>query len=383
MTRPGLVSTVCRSAALLAAACLLPIASAVAQMPGGPPPVTVAKPVVRDLVEWTEFSGRFDAVESVNVRARVTGYLSSVHFQDGSLVKEGDLLFTIDKRPYQAILDQAEASVVAAQTRLDFARTELERAERLLRSGAGTERSLDERRQQFHAAQAEIQSTRAAVRQARLNMEFTEVRAPIAGRIGRRLTTEGNLVQGNDTLLTTIVRQDPIYFYFDIDERTYLALARLAQTSGQPSAASGTGTQVRLQLSDEKEANRVGVMDFVDNRVDQQTGTVRVRARFDNRDGLLAPGLFGRVHIPATPEYRAVLVPDEAIAADLDRRFVYVVGPDGAVSQRVVRPGPKEFGYRIIRTGLQGDETIVVNGLQRIRPGVPVAPQMTQLPPQR
>jgi RND family efflux transporter MFP subunit len=368
-------------AALLALALAAFPFVAFAQAPG-PAPVTVARPVVRELVEWTQFAGRFEAVEQVDVRARVGGYLEAVHFTDGTVVNAGDLLFTIDPRPFQAVLDQAEAAVAQAEAQVEFARSELERAQRLQRSGAGTERTLDERRQQSLAAQAALRSAQAAVRQARLNLEFTEVRAPVAGRISRRLVTPGNLVEANATRLTTIVSLAPIHFYFDIDERTYLALSRLAQTSGLPSAANGA-VQVRLALSDEDAPSRTGSMDFVDNRVDRDSGTVRVRAVFDNADGLLSPGLFGRIDIPATPLYRAVLVPDEAIGADLARRFVYVIGPDGAPRQQEVRPGPREFGYRVVRGGLTGDETVVVNGLQRIRPGAQIAPQMVELPPER
>jgi membrane fusion protein, multidrug efflux system len=337
---------------------------------------------VRELVETTEFSGRFEAVESVSIRSRVGGYLSSLHFQDGAIVKAGDLLFTIDRRPYEASVSQAEAAVASARTALDFARGDFERFERLSRTGVAADRTLDQSRQQFLGAQANLQSAQAQMTTARLNLEFTQIRAPIGGKIGRRLITEGNLVNANETMLTTIVSADPIHFYFDIDERTYLALGRMAASSGLPSAASGD-VAVKLALADEREFNRVGKMDFVDNRVDRDSGTVRVRAIFENRDLFLSPGLFGRVAIPASPLYRAILIPDEAIAADLDRRYVWVIGADGNPRQQPVRTGPREFGYRLVRQGLTGDETIVVSGLQRIRPGVRLAPQQIELPQQR
>jgi membrane fusion protein, multidrug efflux system len=366
----------------LAASALLASATAQAQQPPQGVPVQVAKPVVRELVETTEFSGRFEAVESVSIRSRVGGYLSSLHFQDGAIVKAGDLLFTIDRRPYEASVSQAEAAVASARTALDFARGDFERFERLSRTGVAADRTLDQSRQQFLGAQANLQSAQAQMTTARLNLEFTQIRAPIGGKIGRRLITEGNLVNANETMLTTIVSADPIHFYFDIDERTYLALGRMAASSGLPSAASGD-VAVKLALADEREFNRVGKMDFVDNRVDRDSGTVRVRAIFENRDLFLSPGLFGRVAIPASPLYRAILIPDEAIAADLDRRYVWVIGADGNPRQQPVRTGPREFGYRLVRQGLTGDETIVVSGLQRIRPGVRLAPQQIELPQQR
>lgn len=374
-TRASLVAVALILAAPLAGA------PAAAQQPQGVP-VQVSKPIVRELVEQTEFSGRFEAVESVSVRSRVGGYLSAIHFTDGGIVKAGDLLFTIDRRPYEASVAQAEAAVASARTNLDFTRGDFERYERLSRTGVAADRTLDQSRQQFLGAQANLQSAQAQLTTARLNLEFTQIRAPIGGKIGRRLITEGNLVNANETMLTTIVSLDPIHFYFDIDERTYLALSRLAVASGQPSASSGN-VQVRLALADERTFDRVGKMDFVDNRVDRDSGTVRVRAVFDNPEMFLAPGLFGRVAIPASPLYRAVLIPDEAIASDLDRRFVWVIGPDGAPRQQAVRTGPREFGYRLVRQGLTGDETIVVGGLQRIRPGARLIPQPVELPPQR
>lgn len=331
-----------------------------------PPPVTVAKPVLKGIIEADEFTGRFDAVAAVDVRARVGGYLDSVHFRDGAMVQQGDLLFVIDQRPFQAALAQAEAALVAARTRLEFARVELDRVERLARTGNAPERSLDERQQQYQAAEAEVAGVVAAVDQARLDLEYTEIRAPISGRISRKLITEGNLITANETQLTTIVALDPIYFYFDVDERSYLAYVRMAREGTRPSGRE-TAYEVMVALADEQEPKQKGRMNFVDNRVDEATGTMRGRAIFENKDYLLTPGLFGRIVIPGSGSYKAVLVPDEAIAVDLDRRFVYAVAPDGTVSQRVVRPGPRHDGYRIIRQGLTGDETIIVNGIQRVR----------------
>jgi multidrug efflux system membrane fusion protein len=345
------------------------------------PPVTVAKPVVKEIIEWDEFTGRFDAVGSVEIRARVSGYLDSVHFSDGALVNQGDLLFVIDRRPYQAALTQAESAAVSAKTTFDLAKLEQERAEKLIQNGNVSQQSLDSRRQQTAAARANLAGAQATVDQARLNVGFTEIRAPISGRISRKLVTEGNLIDTSDTLLTTIVSIDPIYFYFDVDERSYLAYVRAARER-DPSAEGGIGAQVTLTLPDERGSKRTGKVDFVDNRIDQATGTMRLRAVFENKDLYLVPGLFARIQIPGSPSYQAVLIPDEATAADQDRRIVYVVA-DGAATARVVRLGPRIDGYRVVRQGLIGDETIVVTGVQRVRPGAKVTPQLTMLPPER
>jgi RND family efflux transporter MFP subunit len=358
----------------MAASALLAVAAcdnaAAPPPPPGPPPVTVAKPVVKEIIEMDEYTGRFDAPETVELRARVGGYLQTVNFTDGALVKAGDLLYVIDKRPFQASLQQAEANVAAAQTRLDYGRIEYERAERLSRTGAGAERAVDERRQQFQSAQA------------RLDLGFTEIRAPIAGRISRTLVTPGNLVAANSTLLTTLVTVDPVYFYFDVDERSALAYARNLDRVGRL-ASRAEGYEVQVALADERLPSRKGRVNFTDNRLDQATGTLRVRAVFENADLLLTPGMFGTISIPGTPSYRAVMIPDEAIGADLDRRFVYVVADDGTVSQKQIRPGSRHDGYRIVREGLTGDETIIVTGVLRARFAGKVTPKPTTLPPSR
>ena len=367
---------------LSAIAAVLFAGTALAQQPG-PPPVTVAKPIVKDLIEGDEFTGRFEATAAVDLRARVNGFLEGVHFTDGAVVKQGDLLFVIDRRPYQAVVNHAQAVLNATQTSFDFSKVELERADRLMRSNTISERTLDERRQQYLSAQADVNGARATLDQARLDLGFTEIRAPIGGRISRKLVSEGNLVRANDTLLTTLVATDPIYFYFDVDERSFLAYARMAR-EGSRNSAGGNGLEVRIALSDEREFTHKGVLDFIDNRLDSGSGTMRGRAKLDNPQGVLIPGLFGRIQIPGSPVYRAVLVPDEAIGADLDRRFVYVVAADGSLSQKLVRLGSRQDGYRIVRQGLTGDESIIISGLQRIRfGGGKVTPQVTTLPPTR
>lgn len=355
-----------------------------ASKPAAPPPapVTVAKPVVKTVMERDDFTGRFDAVAAVEIRARVGGYLASVNFIDGAMVKAGDLLFVIDRRPYEAAFNQASAEVAAAQTRLDFARSELDRTERLARGGNAPESKLDEARQNFLGGQAELNGAKAALEKARLDLDFTEIKSPISGRISRKLVTEGNLISANATLLTTVVAVDPIHFYFDVDERSYNAYVRQDREGTKPDGRTNP-PPVTVSLGDDREAPRDGRLDFIDNRIDQATGTMRARAIFDNKDQRYTPGMFGRISIPGSGDYKGVLIPDEAIGADQDRRFVYVVADDGGLRQQVVRPGPRIDGYRVIRQGLTGEESIVINGIQRIRPGAKIAPQPTTLPPTR
>ncbi|WP_245512940.1 efflux RND transporter periplasmic adaptor subunit [Enterovirga rhinocerotis] len=356
------------------------VGAATAQMPGGPPPkVTVAKPVVKDVVEYDEFTGRFAAVDSVDVRARVSGYLEKVGFTDGAIVKKDDLLFVIDRRPYKAALDQAQASVASAQARLTFAQTDYERAQSLQRTGNISDQLVDQRRQSYVSARADLDSAQGALRNAQLNFDFTEIKAPVSGRISRRNISVGNLVNANDTLLTNIVTMDPIYFYFDVDERSYLAYSRVLLMARQ--SGNEPTSDALLALTGEREFKRPAKMDFIDNRIDQASGTIQARVIAENKDLLLVPGLFGRVQVTGSPPHRGVLIPDEAIATDQDRRFVWVVAGDGTVSAKVVRPGPRIDGYRLIRSGLTGDETIVVNGLQRVRPGIKVTPERQELPP--
>jgi multidrug efflux system membrane fusion protein len=357
--------------------------AAVAQAPpSAPPAVTVAKPIVKEVVERDDYVGRFEAVDAVEIRARVSGYLQTVSFRDGAIVKLGDPLFTIDKRPYQAALDQAEAAVTSAQARVAFAQSDYERAAALGRTGNITEQLLEQRRNTLETARGDLLGAQAAARTARLNLGFTEIHAPMAGRIGRKLISEGNLVTADQTLLTTIVSLDPIYFYFDVDERSFLAYQRTLHI-GSVSDANRNQLPVRVGLTDEKEFNRKGVLDFLDNRVDQATGTMRARASIENKDLFIRPGLFGTIEVPGSPSHRGVLIPDEAIGTDQDRRIVWVVADDGTVTPRVVRPGPRIDGYRLIREGLKGDETIVISGLQRVRPGAKVTPQAQELPPVR
>ena len=367
--------------AFWAAACLLVPSGSVHPQNAPPPPVSVAKPIVKDIVERDDFIGRFDAVDTVDLRARVSGYLDKIGFVDGALVKKGDLLFTIDQRPYQDALDDAKASVASAQASFDFTSGDLERADNLMKSGNITGQVADQRRQAALSARATLDRAQAALSRAKLDMEFTEIRSPLSGRISRRLVSVGNLINANDTLLSTIVSLDPIQFYFDADERSFLDY--LSDLVPGADASKGGSREVTVALTGEAQASHKGHIDFVDIRLDQASGTMRGRAVFDNKDGTLTPGLFGRISIAGSKSYQGILIPDEALGTDQDRRIVYVIGPDNKVSSKVVRPGPRIDGYRVIRDGLKGDETVVINGLMRVRPGIAVDPKMTELPPSR
>jgi membrane fusion protein, multidrug efflux system len=345
------------------------------------PVVTVAKPVVRDIVEDDEFVGRFQAVDAVDIRSRVSGYLDQIHFKDGALVEKGEPLFTIDRRPYQTAFDAASSQVDVATSLLDFTKAQFERAEELAKSGSLSISTLDDRRREYLAAQASLQGATAALRSSKLDLEFTEIKAPLSGRIDRRLVSVGNLVQSDSTLLTTIVSTDPIDFYFDIDERIFLAYASDARERGGVLQDGGSGLPVKVRIADRDETSFAGTLDFAENRIDSATGTLRTRARFTNPDGVLQPGMFGRINVPGSLPYRGVMIPDEALGSDQDRRIVLVVDDTGTVSAKQVRTGPRIDGYRVIREGMTGDETIIINGLMRVRPGAKVKPELVVLPP--
>lgn len=342
----------------------------------GPPEVTVARPLVRKVTDWDEYTGRVAAVESVEIRARVSGYLQAIHFHDGGLVKRGDLLFEIDPRPYQAALDEARAQLTSARVRLELAANDLNRAKRLFASRAISEEELDARTKAKREAEAAIEAGQAAEKAAALNLDFTRIKAPISGRIGRRLVTAGNLVSGEGkdaTLLTTIVSVDPIHVYFTADERAFLRYTRLAEQGIRPSSRDAANP-VRLQLADEQGFPHQGVMDFVDNVVDQATGTMQGRAIFPNPDGDLTPGLFGRIQLLGEGPYEALIVPDAAIGTDQAQRLVYVVADDGTVTPRPVTLGRSLGELRVVRSGLTAADRVVINGIQRVRPGSKVKP---------
>ena len=344
--------------------------------PPPPPKVTVSQPINREVVEWEEYTGRLEAVESVEVRARVNGYLQSIHFKNGATVKQGDLLFVIDPRPYQAELERAKAELALANARLERTSKDLARAQMLVRSRAVSEEEVDTRIADQRQAQESVQAARAMVNAAQLNVEFTQVRAPISGRISRNLVSVGNLINGGttqSTLLTTIVSLDPIYCYFEADERSYLTSLRQSRNGDR--ANGRTGKQpVYVALADEEGFPHQGSIDFVDNRLDQNTGTISVRAVLPNPDLLLTPGLFARVRVPVGDKHQALLLPPEAVGSDLSQQFVFVVDAQNVAQYRKVTPGPLIDGLRVIRDGLQPDDWVIVKGVQRAKTGAKVEP---------
>lgn len=348
-------------------------APAAAAPPPAPPTVTVAAPLVRELVEWDEFSGRFGATDEVALRARVSGYLDAVHVTDGALVEAGDLLFVIDQRPFRLALEEAEAALARAFADEDFAERELDRANDLVSRAAISRSVVDERIRELAAAQASIASAEVAVAQAELDLEFTEIRAPFDGQVSDRRVDVGNLVD-SATVLTTVVRLDPLEFEFDVTEDVLLAYRRAIRAGELPSLADeSAGAAVRLV--DERTWTNPARVSFVDNVVDAGSGTVRLKAELRNEEGLILPGQFGYIRIPGSPLYAAILVPDEAITADQANRILLTVDDENVVVPRVVRPGPREYGLRIIREGLAPGDRIIINGLLRARPGAPVAPE--------
>ena len=381
MTTYALHAAATRATAVLAIASLAACGGDPAQVAPPAPVVTVAHPLAENITDWDEYTGRIEPVEAVEVRARVSGYLQSVHFDEGGMIEEGDLLFVIDPRPYQAILQQAAAEVTRARIRLELAGNDRERADRLFRSRAISEEELDARTQEEREAVAALAAAEAAVSGAQLNVDFTEVRAPIGGRIGRLHVTRGNLVSGGtegSTLLTTIVSVDPVHVYFTGDEREYLKYSRLNLDGSRPSSRD-FANPVRIRLADEKEFAREGRMDFVANTLDEASGTIQGRALFDNSDGLLTPGLFVTVQLLGRGPYEALLIPDEAIGADQSQAFVYVVGEGNVVERRSVDVGRLERNLRVIDGGLTATDRVVINGLPRVRPGAAVDPQLVDI----
>jgi RND family efflux transporter MFP subunit len=343
-----------------------------------PPAVTVATPVKRTITDMDEYVGRFVAVDSVEMRARVSGSLEKVHFSDGQMVKQGDLLFTIDRRPFQNALDQAKANLAQARANLAFADSDLARAAQLVRERTISEQVFEQRTQTKRTAEATVAAQEAAVRQAALDLEFTELKAPIAGRIGDRRVSPGNLVTGgnggNTTLLATIVSTDPIRFEFTFDEASYLRYERISSKS-KDGANRGKGIPVDLKLIDEKEFDHKGKIDFVDNVIDRSSGTIRGRAEFSNAQGLFTPGMFGRIKVPGSLPYEALLVPDVAIGTEQIRKYVMVVDKEDKVAPKYVTLGELSGSLRVVKNGITADDRIVVNGLARIRPGIKVSPK--------
>jgi multidrug efflux system membrane fusion protein len=364
-------------AVLLAASVLAgcdnkPAANAGPQLPA----VTVSRPIQQKIRGWDEYTGRFVPVKTVEVRARVSGFIDSIHFKDGQIVKQGDLLFVIDARPYQFTVDQSKADLERARSRYDVATLDLDRATPLLRSQAVTEREFDTRRATQREASGAVGAAEAVLKQAELNLEWTEVRAPIDGRISDRRVDAGNLITGGQTgatLLTSIVSIDPIHFAFDGSEADFIRYARLAAAGARPSSRD-VQNPVAVRLADETEYKHLGRMDFVDNVVSTRTGSIRGRAIFENKDGLLTPGFFGRLRLFGG-ERDALLLPDSAIASDQANKIVFTVAEDGTVATKRVELGPIVDGLRVIRSGLAPEDRVVIEGLARARPGQKVKPE--------
>ncbi|HEX2892249.1 efflux RND transporter periplasmic adaptor subunit [Vineibacter terrae] len=345
--------------------------------PPAPPAVTVAAPLQREVVEYDEFTGQFAAVEFVELRARVSGYLQSHHFEEGQIVKKGDLLFVIDPRPFEAALASAKAQLGQAQARVELADRQLARAAELRGRDFVAASTYDERLQEQRVATAAVEIAKAAVRTAELDVEFARILAPVSGRIGRREVSDGNLVSGGsgagNTLLTTIVSLDPIYFVFDMSEGDFIAYQRAVQSGRLQSTRDAITVFARLR--DEPDWPREGKLNFVDNQVNRSAGTIRARAVFPNPDGFLTPGQFGRIRLPGSEPYKALLIPDAAILTDQSQKIVMTVNAEGVVSPKMVRPGPIYDGLRIIRSGLAPEDRVIINGLVRARPGAKVTPQ--------
>ncbi len=354
-----------------------------ADPPPAPPAVTVSQPLQRELVEWDEYTGQFAAKEYVEIRARVSGYLTEIHFEDGQLVKEGDLLFVIDPRPYEATLAAARAQLAQGEAQVELATRQLERTAELRKKDFEPASTYDQRVSDLKVASAAVESAKAAIRSAELNVGFSRITAPLTGRISNHQVSIGNLISGSDSAttpaMTTIVSLDPIYFYFDMSEGDYLTYQR-ATAAGMLNEARETTPPVYARLTDETEWPWKGQLNFLDNQMDRGAGTIRARATFPNSSYFLTPGQFGRIRIPASEQHVAILIPDGAVVTDQSRKLVMTVKEDGTVEPKVVRPGPMtDDGLRIIRSGLEASDRVIINGLVRARPGGKVTPQPGQI----
>jgi RND family efflux transporter MFP subunit len=348
-----------------------------------PTPVTVSRPVEREVTDYADFTARTAAVDSVEVRAHVWGYLDKVNFKEGALVKKGDVLFQLDPRPYQALLNQAKAKVAQDEAQLTFDEAEYQRNVNLVRTGGASRSDLDKTAAARGVDMANIAADKAAVASRELDLDYTKVIAPVSGRVSRYVVTVGNLIQSGDqgggTLLTTIVSVDPMWAYFDVDELTVLRVKKLIREGKAPSPRDGE-MSVSLGLANEDDFPHRGTIDFVDNQVNPKTGTLRLRGVFPNKDEALAPGYFGRVRVPIGSPHQALLVSDRAIDTDQGQKIVYVVNSDNKVVSRPVRLGALHDGLREITDGLTPGERVIVKGLQQVRPGITVEPKLVDMP---
>jgi multidrug efflux system membrane fusion protein len=339
-----------------------------------PPPVTIAKPIKKEIIEWDEYTGRTDAVESVDVRPRVSGYIDNITFRAGDRVTKGDLLFVIDPRPYQAALDQANAQLRQAQANQLLQEANFARQDRLRQSGVIAKEDYDTALSNKNQSAAQVLSNSAAVELAKLNLTFTQIASPISGRISREQVTVGNLVQADSTLLTNIVSIDPIYAYFNVDERAVLKYQQLIR-QGKIADARSASVPVYLQLENEKSFPHEGVIDFVNNQFNSSTGTLQVRGVFANANAFLTPGAFVRVRVAAGPMHEAILVTDRAVGTDQGSKYVLALDDQNVVVVKPVELGPEVEGLRVVRSGLTGEEQVIINGIINARPGSKVSPE--------
>jgi len=336
--------------------------------------VTIAKPVQKDIVEWDEYTGRTDAVESVNITPRVSGYIDNITFKAGDMVNKGDLLFVIDPRPYQATLDQVSAQLRQAEANQQLQEANFARQDKLRQTGVIAKEDFDTALSNKNQSVAQVLADQAAVELAKLNLTFTQVTSPIIGRIGREQVTVGNLVQADSTLLTNIVSVDPIYAYFNVDERSVLKYQQQIR-EGRLADARHAEVLVYLQVENEKGFPHQGVIDFINNQFNASTGTLQVRGLFPNANGFLYPGAFVRIRVAGSPRHQALLITDRAVGTDQGTKFVLVVGAENVVALRPVELGPEVDGLRVVRNGLKGDEQVIINGIVNARPGSKVSPQ--------
>lgn len=367
----------------LVAGLLLAAAPALAQ--GGPPPampVSVSEPLAKRVIQWDEYSGRFEPVAIVEIRARVSGFIDKLNFKDGQWVNAGDKLFTVDKRPYEIAVESASADVARNKAQVELAELQVQRGAALIGSRTITEQENDTRKSGLAVAKAQLKAAEASLHNAQLNLEWTEVTAPLTGRISDRKVDPGNLIQGGQqgaTLLATIVSTDPIHFVFDVSESDHLRYQRL-NLQGERGQGGNANIPVRIKLADETGWKRTGKVDFVDNILSPRSGTIRTRAIVENKDRLLTPGVFGRIQLYGG-EYDALLIPDSAVVSDQARKIVFVVGKDDKVEGRQITLGPIVDGLRVVRDGLKPDDRVVLDGLANpmVRPGAKIAPQKGQI----
>ncbi|MFG3447722.1 MULTISPECIES: efflux RND transporter periplasmic adaptor subunit [unclassified Stenotrophomonas] len=369
---------------ILAAAVLTACSGSQAETAGPPPPQVSAAPVlVKPVSQWDDFSGRVEAVQSVELRPRVSGYIDKVNYVEGDEVKKGDVLFTIDARSYQAEYDRARAELVRARTQAALARSESDRARKLSEQQAISTESWEQRRAAADQAGANVQAAQAALDAAALNLEFTKVRAPINGRAGRAMVTAGNLVTAGDSasVLTTLVSLDTVFVYFDADEGTFLRYAQMARKGERPSERDSE-LPVKVGLSGEEGFPHSGKVDFLDNQVTRSTGTIRVRALLDNADRAFTPGLFARVQLLGSGEFQAMLIDDKAVLTDQDRKYVYVVDKEGKAQRRDIQLGRTAEGLRIVQKGLAAGDRVIIDGVQKVfMPGMPVQAKVVAMQP--